>query len=82
MNDTTSEMHKYQYDLMMSKTPSERFVMGLEMVESGREFMIAGIKAQKPDIKENEIILELLKRQFLYDKSLFWLSYLIKEIKE
>jgi hypothetical protein len=82
MNDTTPEMHKFQYDLIMSKTPSERFVLGLEMVESGRELMIAGIKAQKPDIKENEIILELLKRQFLYDKSLFWLFYLIKEIKE
>jgi hypothetical protein len=80
MNDTTPEMHKFQYDLIMSKTPSERFVLGLEMVESGRELMIAGIKAQKPDIKENEIVLELLKRQFLYDKSLFWLSYLIKEI--
>ncbi|MFN8259139.1 MAG: hypothetical protein U0W24_25845 [Bacteroidales bacterium] len=82
MNDTTPEMHKFQYDLIMSKTPSERFVLGLEMVESGRELMIAGIKAQKPDIKENEIVLELLKRQFLYDKSLFWLCYLIKEIKE
>ncbi len=82
MNDTTKEMHKFQYDLIMSKTPSERFIMGLEMVESGREFMIAGIKAQKPDIEENEINLELLKRQFINDKSLFWLYYLIKEIKE
>jgi hypothetical protein len=82
MNDTTPEMHKFQYDLMMSKTPSERFVLGLEMVESGRELMIAGIKAQQPGIKENEIALELLKRQFKYDKSIFWLYYLIKEIKE
>ena len=82
MNDTTPEMHKFQYDLIMSKTPTERFVLGLEMVESGRELMIAGIKAHKPDIKEKEIVLELLKRQFLYDKSLFWLYYLIEEIKE
>jgi hypothetical protein len=82
MNDTTPEMHKFQYDLIMSKTPSERFLMGLEMVESGRELMIAGIKAQKPDIIESEIILELLKRQFINDKSLFWLYYLINEIKE
>jgi len=82
MNDTTPEMHKIQYDLIMSKTPSERFVLGLEMVESGRELMIAGIKAQNPYIKENEIVLELLKRHFLHDKSLYWLYYLIKEIKE
>jgi hypothetical protein len=82
MNDTIPEMHKFQYDLIMSKTPSERFIMGLEMVESGREFMIAGIKAQKPNLDENEINLELLKRQFINDKSLFWLCYLIKEINE
>lgn len=82
MNDTTPEMQKFQYDLIMSKTPSERFILGLEMVESGRELMIAGIKAQKPQINEHEVFLELLKRQFLYDKSLFWLYFLIKEIKD
>jgi hypothetical protein len=76
MNDTIPEMHKYQYDLIMSKTLSERFIIGLEMVESGREIMIAGIKAQQPGIKENEINLELLKRQFQYDKSLYWLNSL------
>ena len=51
MNDTTPEMHQFQYDLIMSKTPSERFEMGLEMMESGREMMIAGIKAQNPNIE-------------------------------
>jgi hypothetical protein len=55
-------MHKYQYDLIMSKTPSERFILGLEMVESGRELMIAGIKAQQPYIKENEINFKALQK--------------------
>ena len=74
MNDTTPEMQKYQYDLIMSKTPAERFILGLEMVETGRELMIAGIKMQNPQIKDTEIIIELLKRQMMYDKSLFWLN--------
>jgi hypothetical protein len=82
MNDTTPEMHQYQYDLIMSKTPSERFEMGLEMMESGRELMIAGIKAQNHDIKDSEIVKELIKRQFKYDKSLYWLKSIIMDINE
>ena len=56
MNDTTNEMHQYQYNLIMGKTREERFGMGLEMIETGREFMIMGIKMQNPDMKENEIL--------------------------
>ena len=76
MNDTTPEMKQYQYDLIMKKTPTERFIIGLEMADDGRELMIAGIKAQNPDIEKNQIILELLKRQLLHDKSLYWLNLL------
>jgi len=82
MNDTTLEMHQYQYNLIMSKTKEERFTMGLEMIEMGRELMIIGIKSQNPEMKENEILFELLMRQKKYDKSLFWLDYLMPEIKK
>jgi hypothetical protein len=82
MNDTTLEMHQYQYNLIMGKTQEERFGMGLEMIEAGREFMIAGIKMQNPEMTENEILFELLMRQKKHDKSLFWLDYLIPEIKK
>jgi len=80
MNDTTPEMKRYQYDLIMKKTPEERFIMGLEMADAGRELMIAGIKMQNPKIEENQIFIELLKRYLLYDKSLFWIKYVIKEL--
>jgi hypothetical protein len=79
MNDTTQEMHQFQYDLIMGKTQEERFGMGLEMIEAGREFMIAGIKLQNPEMTENEILFELLMRQKRYDKSLFWLDYVIAD---
>lgn len=82
MNDTTNEMHHYQYDLIMSKTLEERFTMGLEMIETGRELMISGIKSQNPGLAENEILFELLMRQKKYDKSLNWLDYLMPEIRK
>ncbi len=80
MNDTTPEMQQYQYNLIMKKTPEERFIMGLEMADVGRELMIAGIKMQNPEIKEGQIFIELLKRHLLYDKSIDWLKFVVKEI--
>lgn len=79
MNDTTDEMRQYQYNLIMSKTPEERFTMGLEMMEAGRELMIAGIKFQNPGMTDEEIKLEFLRRQIKYDKSLLWLNDIIEK---
>lgn len=82
MNDTTYQMHQYQYKMIMGKTQEERFIMGLEMIETGRELMIIGIKSQNPEMKENEILFELLMRQKKHDKSLIWLDFLMTEIKK
>jgi hypothetical protein len=82
MNDTTKEMHQYQYHLIMGKTREEIFKMGLEMIEMGRELMISGIKSQNPKLNENEVLFQLIIRQKKHDKSLFWIDYIIPEIKK
>ncbi len=82
MNDTTNEMHLFQYNLIMEKTPEERFFMGLEMIEMGREIMIAGIKSQNNELNDKEILYELLLRYKKHDKSLNWLDYIMPEIKK
>ena len=82
MNDTTLEMQSFQYNLIMNKTDIERFTMGLEMMETGREMMIAGIKSENPDFNLEQIRLELLYRQKLHDKSLFWLDFVVKEFQK
>ena len=74
MGDTNQDMQDYQYKLIMSKSPQERFRLGLEMMEAGREFMLAGIKIQKPGLSEEEYRVELLKRLIRFDKSLQWLK--------
>ena len=74
MGDTNQDMQDYQYKLIMSKSPQERFRLGLEMMEAGREFMLAGIKNQKPGLSEEEYRVELLKRLIRFDKSLHWLN--------
>ena len=82
MQDTSIEMQEFQYNLIMSKTPEERFRMGLEMIEFGREMMLFGIRNQKPGLSEEEERIELLKRLILYDKSLSWLKYQIPQLQK
>ncbi len=81
MNDTSLEMHQYQYNMIMQKSPQQRLEMGLEMIETGREFLIMGLKLQYPEMKESEIAYELLMRAKKYDNSLFWLDYVLPEKK-
>jgi hypothetical protein len=77
MHDTSREMQEYQLRLIMSKTPEERFLMGLEMMEAGRDLMLAGIKHAKPGLSDEEYRIELLRRMILYDESLKWLEKLL-----
>ena len=74
MRDTSPEMQEYQYNLIMSKTPEERFRMGLEMMEAGRDLMLIGIHNEKPGLSEKAYRIELLKRLIRYDESLAWLQ--------
>ena len=77
MQDTHSDIQKKFAELIRQKSPEERFLMGLEMIESGREFMIAGITSEHPDYSVEEINRELLCRFRRYDPSLSWLDSLI-----
>jgi hypothetical protein len=72
--DTTEEMQEFQRQLIMSKTPEERFLMGIEMTEMGRQLMLAGIKNEKPGLTDEQYKIELLKRMIQHDNSLSWLE--------
>ncbi len=82
MNDTTEEMRQFQYDLIMGKTKAERLAMGLEMMEMGRELMIAGIKSQNPTLTENEVLFQLILRNRKHDESLSWIDETIAGLKK
>ncbi len=79
MQDTSPDMQEYQYRLIMAKTPEERFIMGVEMSEAGRNMMLWGIKHEKPGLTDEEYRVELLKRMILHDKTLEWLIAYLPE---
>ena len=71
--DTTPEMMAFQEAWFAQKTPQERFMMGLEMIEDGRKLAMAGIRMRHPEYTEKQVI-EALSRQLypeffeLYEK--------------
>ena len=58
MNDTTPEIEKLQFEMMMRKTPNERIALACEMFMSSRQLFIASLPK---DLPEKE-----LKKQLFY----------------
>ncbi|MBN1413895.1 MAG: hypothetical protein JW973_02240 [Bacteroidales bacterium] len=74
MQDTTKDMADFQYRLIMKMTPQQRFKMGIEMADDGMKLMRAGIIAEKGDLSEKEMRIEVIRRLRKYDPSLSWLD--------
>ena len=55
MNDTPDFMHQKQLEIIYSKTPAERFMMGIEMCRSARRMVEAGILQENPSISEDQL---------------------------
>jgi hypothetical protein len=45
VKDTPPEVNKLIFEAMMSKTPEERFLMGLNMMATARELVWSGIQS-------------------------------------
>lgn len=69
MNDTTPEAHKKQLEIIMSKTPQERFMMGLEMVDSVYTMVGNSIRQQNPNLSPAELQVAIFKRYYRKDFS-------------
>ncbi len=48
MNDTTPEIERMQFELMMKKTPNERIALACEMFMSARESFLASLPKDLP----------------------------------
>ncbi len=50
MNDTSDEVYQKQRKIVMSKSPEERFEMGIQMMEDARSLVEDGIRMSYPEI--------------------------------
>jgi len=62
MTDTTPEINRIQFDIMLSKSESERFRIGEELITFGRKVLESSIRQENPGISEIDLKIEVFKR--------------------
>ncbi len=61
MKDTSPEIEKLHFNMMMRKTPNERIAMTCEMFMAARELLIASLPK---DLSEREFKKQLFERTY------------------
>lgn len=64
MDDTTEEVKQIQRDIFFSKTPYERFMIGVEMIKMGRTIVESSIKQQYSNLSELELRIKVVERYY------------------
>ncbi len=64
MTDTTLEITNKQREIIYQKTLQERFQIGVELINFGRELVISNIKKTNSNISEIDLKIALLKRYY------------------
>ena len=55
MNDTSEEMEKRYYDLLMQRSGEERLKMGCSMYDAAKEIVKSSILNENPGLTANEL---------------------------
>ena len=82
MNDTTPRAEKRLRELMMQRTPGERFKMASSMFDAARLLVLAGIKADHgEDLDPVEVRVQLFLRTYGSDLSPHRLLRVVERIR-
>lgn len=69
MTDTSDFIYQKQFDIIFSKSPKERFLMGFEMIESVKRIVENSIRREKPGISNLDLRVAVFKRYYQNDFS-------------
>ncbi len=69
MTDTPDFIYQKQFDIIFSKTPKERFLMGFDMIESVKRIVENSIRREKPTISDLDLRVAVFKRYYQNDFS-------------
>ncbi len=64
MTDTPPHIRQIQVDIILSKTPTERAMMGLDMIDSVYEIVKNSILELHPGISRGELIGKIFRRYY------------------
>jgi len=78
MKDTTPEARDIQLQILLKKSPEERFLLGCDMIDATYFLVKNSIIRQHPDYTEQEIIAAVFERYYQND----FTKEKIQEIKQ
>jgi hypothetical protein len=81
MDDTTEEVKQIQREIFFSKTPNERFMIGVEMIKMGRTIVESSIKQQYSNLSELELRLKVFERYYKNEFSEIEFNNIINSMK-
>ena len=64
MLDTKPDMQQKQREIILSKTPQERFLIGAETIDFGRTLVESSIIQNEPNISELDLKIRMLQRYY------------------
>jgi hypothetical protein len=64
MQDTPEHIIQKQREIIHSKSPDERFMIGVEMTNFGRRIVESSIRQSNPHISETDLKVETFKRYY------------------
>ena len=64
MLDTSYDIQQKQLEIIFSKTPQERFLIGAETINFGRTMLVSGIKQKNPNISDIDLKIALFKKYY------------------
>lgn len=67
MQDTPEDIQQLQRSIFARKTNTERFMIGMELMEQTRNQIVANIRQMTPDVSELDLKIELFKRLYSQD---------------
>jgi hypothetical protein len=67
MRDTKEEFRKKQIEIILSKTESERAMMGVDMIDAVYCIVKNSILEKQPNLNDREVIAAIFKRYYSND---------------
>jgi hypothetical protein len=81
MNDTPAHIYQKQYEIIASKTMSERVQLGFEAIDTTRNWIENSIRQISPGINQSDLAIAVFLRYYQYDFSEPQLGQIIESIR-
>jgi hypothetical protein len=79
--DTHEDFYHKQREMWFAKTPGERFIAGLQMMDDSKALVEAGIRLRNPGMSEVDVKMEWFKMMYKDDFNTDELNHITEQLR-